>query len=211
MLEAKTNGFRWLPSYYNALRNLPDEERLKLYDAVSDFGFGNEVGELPPLLAGFFGLIKPTLERSIRFEEKQAANGKLGGRPRKNPTETQNGCGFSHIDAQTEGSGNLAVAFAAADTFVHDIAEGLDRAGPALEEVQEFFSEQGLRSDPRRFWNFYRARGWRIDGQPVADWRALARTWESREKNLSSPPLRAAEPESQVVDMDKLKELLDQI
>ena len=49
MAIAKTNGFRLLPSYYEAIRDLPDAERLLLYDAVFDFGFGNEVQELPPL------------------------------------------------------------------------------------------------------------------------------------------------------------------
>jgi len=101
MKKARTAGFRWLPSYYEALRELPDRERLAIYDAILDYGFGNETAELPPFLAGLLCLIRPTLDNSIRFERKQRENGAKGGRPKKagkaidenpdeNPEETQN-------------------------------------------------------------------------------------------------------------------------
>ena len=79
MATAQSNGFRWLPSYYEAIRDLPDAERLLIYDAIADFGFGNVVGELPPLVKGYFLLIAPSLEQSIKFEEKQRENGRKGG------------------------------------------------------------------------------------------------------------------------------------
>ena len=88
MAKANTSGFRWLPSYYEAIRDLPDPERLAMYDAITDYGFGNEVVELPPILQGFFLLMQPTLEKSIKFEAKQKSNGQKGGRPPK-PRETQ--------------------------------------------------------------------------------------------------------------------------
>lgn len=83
MKTAKTSGFRWLPSFYNALRNLPDEDRLKIYDAILDFGFGNEPEELPPLLTGYYQLIRPIVEKSARFYDKQKENGSKGGRKPK--------------------------------------------------------------------------------------------------------------------------------
>ena len=87
MAKAKTNGFRLLPSYYEAIRDLPDDSRLAMYDAIFDCGFGNEVKDLPPLLNGYFMLIKPSLEKSIKFETKQKANGGKGGRPTKPKTD----------------------------------------------------------------------------------------------------------------------------
>lgn len=107
MAKANTNGCRLLPSYYEAIRDLPDEERLMMYDAIMDYGFGNEIPELPPLLGGYFGLIKPTLEKSIKFEEKQVENGKKGGRP---PKPKDNPC-----KTQPKPTGNLDVAFDIAD------------------------------------------------------------------------------------------------
>ena len=103
MHAAKTAGFRWLPSYYEAVRDLPDAERLRIYDAMADFGFGNETAELPPLLNAIFRLITPSLGKSVRFEQKQRENGAKGGRPGKTrnddgitqakPKETQNDSG----------------------------------------------------------------------------------------------------------------------
>lgn len=91
MTKANTYGFRMLPSYYEAIRDLPDPERLRMYDAIMDYGFGNAPGQLPASLRGIFGLIRPTLAKSIKFEAKQVENGKKGGRPSKasgNPPET---------------------------------------------------------------------------------------------------------------------------
>ena len=82
--EARTAGFRMLPSYYEAIRNLPDDARLKLYDAVCDFGFGNDPPELDALTAAFFLLMRPTLEKSIRYFEKQKENSNKELNPLKN-------------------------------------------------------------------------------------------------------------------------------
>ena len=124
MKKARTAGFRWLPSYYEALRELPDRERLAIYDAILDYGFGNETAELPPFLAGLLCLIRPTLDNSIRFERKQRENGAKGGRPKKagkaidekpdeDPEETQNEIDENPDEnpqeTQTDSGENLAI------------------------------------------------------------------------------------------------------
>lgn len=134
MLNAKTAGFRWLPSYYEGIRNLPDAERLRMYDAVMDFGFGNEVGELPPLLNAVFMVMAPTLERSVRFEQNQRENGLKGGRPKKqpgnpaqtqteeddNPEKTRDEACENPEETKSETSENLAVDLAADLAADHD-------------------------------------------------------------------------------------------
>lgn len=173
MTEAKTQGFRVLPSYYEAIRDLPDPERLQIYDAIFDFGFGNEVKALPPLLNGYFMLMAPSLEKSVKFEEKQIANGKKGGRPQKprqNPDETQ-----------TEPKENVAVAvdFALAPAFERAI-DG--RAAPPTEEdVFEYCQDSGLSVDAGRFVDYYASRGWKMGSEPMQDWRAAVRNWARRD------------------------------
>lgn len=199
MATAKTAGFRWLPSYYEALRDLPDGDRLKLYDAVLDFGFGNDLAELPPTLQGFFRLIVPTLEKSIKFEEKQKANGMKGGRPAKpkqNPSETQ----AEPRKSQKDFGENLAldVAFAVDNAFA--VADDKPpRAArftpPTVEEVTAYCRERQNSIDPQRFVDFYASKGWKIGNSTMKDWRAAVRTWEAREdrgtaKQTVAPPAK---------------------
>lgn len=49
---------------------------------------------------------------------------------------------------------------------------------PVKEEVSVYFKEESLHSDPEYFFNYYEARGWCINGSQIADWKALAKTWE---------------------------------
>ena len=173
MASAKTNGFRLLPSYYEAIRDLPDAERLLLYDAVFDFGFGNEVQELPPLLKSLFGLIVPTLERSIRFEEKQRRNGAKGGRPPKTQTKAK--------ETQPTFGENLAVADAVADADAVGKAKPPRAARftpPTVDEVAIYCLERGNGIDAQRFVDFYTAKGWKIGQEKMHDWKAAVRTWE---------------------------------
>lgn len=82
------NGFLMLPSYYDAIRPLPDEQRLALYDAIMDYVFGGkEPEDLPPILKGYFVLLRPNIDSSARRYGASVENGKKGGRPRKEPSE----------------------------------------------------------------------------------------------------------------------------
>lgn len=90
---ADGRGFTMLPSYYEALRPLPDDMRLQLYDAIMDYAFQSKEPEgLPPILAGYFTLLRPNIDNSIRHYSSSVENGRKGGRPKKpseNPAETQ--------------------------------------------------------------------------------------------------------------------------
>ena len=184
MAKANTDGFRVLPSYYEAIRDLPDDERLRMYDTIMDFGFGNKVGELPPLLMGYLKLIMPSLEKSMKFESKQKANGQKGGRPPKpkhNPGETQ-----------TKPSENLAIAVAVDVESDIDIEGAVDKADkppraarftpPTVEEVRAYCKERGNDVDPARFCDFYTMKGWMVGSQRMKDWKAAVRTWERRDE-----------------------------
>ena len=83
-----------LPSYYDAIRPLSSEDRLRMYDALMDYAFAGKYPEdLPPLLNGYFVLLKPNIDSSVSKYAASVENGKKGGRPKKkpneNPTQTQ--------------------------------------------------------------------------------------------------------------------------
>ena len=82
-------GVVFLPSYYEAIRELPDADRLQLYDCIIRYGLYEEVMELPVALRGYFALIRPTMDLSTRRYESAVDNGRKGGRPRKNQRQNQ--------------------------------------------------------------------------------------------------------------------------
>lgn len=51
-------------------------------------------------------------------------------------------------------------------------------APPSLENVIEFCQSRKNKVDPERFWNYYQARGWQVNGQPIKDWQAMVISWE---------------------------------
>ena len=70
--NVQSRGFHVLPSYYEAIRDLPDKERFPLYDALFDYGFeGAEPENLSPVGQAIFSLIRPVMDKSVRYYEEQ--------------------------------------------------------------------------------------------------------------------------------------------
>jgi hypothetical protein len=69
-------------SFYEAAKDLPDDQRLQIYDAIIRYGCA---GILPEDLTGtpkaLFAIVKPLIDANAQRRE----NGAKGGRPRKNP------------------------------------------------------------------------------------------------------------------------------
>lgn len=80
-------------SYVEAIRMLPKDEQLTLFDAILDYGFNGTDPKLSGASAGMWVLIKPNVEANfIRYQngKKGAEHGKKGGRPKKSDNENEN-------------------------------------------------------------------------------------------------------------------------
>lgn len=80
---------------------------------------------------------------------------------------------------------------------------------PSLEEIESYCRERGNRVDPRRFLDFYTANGWRVGRNPMRDWRAAVRSWESNgvENERAAPqPLTDRELFQQAIELHRMKE-----
>lgn len=53
---------------------------------------------------------------------------------------------------------------------------------PDLQDIISYIQENGYQVDAEQFYDYYTARGWKVNGAPIADWTALVRNWARRER-----------------------------
>lgn len=97
-------------SFYDACKDLPEQERLKTFDAIISYGCA---GIIPEELTGtpkaIFTLAKPLLDANA----ERKANGAKGGRPRKdgNPIRRSSKCiNFTPSDTDWNEAADLIIA-----------------------------------------------------------------------------------------------------
>ena len=57
---------------------------------------------------------------------------------------------------------------------------------PSVEEINTYCQERQNTISAEQFFNFYESKGWRVGNQPMKDWKAAVRTWESKERTLNA-------------------------
>ena len=53
---------------------------------------------------------------------------------------------------------------------------------PTLEEITAYCNERNNNINPKKFYDFYESKGWRIGITPMKDWKACIRNWEISEQ-----------------------------
>lgn len=57
---------------------------------------------------------------------------------------------------------------------------------PKLEHIDEFIQTNDFKVNAKQFFNHYNSLGWKINGQPIKDWKVLLRTWNSKTDTSSA-------------------------
>lgn len=73
---------------------------------------------------------------------------------------------------------------------------------PTQEEIKAYCKEHDYSIDTDRFYNYYEARGWILNGEPVRNWKALINTWALKEQ-----PDNSANNNGNTIAQEKLKQL----
>ena len=58
---------------------------------------------------------------------------------------------------------------------------------PTLQEVKEYCLERGNAVDPQKFFDYYESVGWKVGKNPMKNWKASVRYWESNQKKKDKP------------------------
>lgn len=81
------DSFIFYNSFYQAISELPESDRLAVYDAIAQYSLSGEMPELSGVGKAIMTLIRPQIDANQRRYEngrKGAEHGNKGGRPRKN-------------------------------------------------------------------------------------------------------------------------------
>lgn len=57
---------------------------------------------------------------------------------------------------------------------------------PSVEEISYYCQERKNNINPEQFYDYYEANGWKINRNPMKDWKATVRNWERNEFNRKS-------------------------
>ena len=58
---------------------------------------------------------------------------------------------------------------------------------PTYEECMAYAQEKGYQWNIERFFNYYESNGWRVGQNPMKNWKAAMRTWNTKEPQYSQP------------------------
>ena len=156
-------------------------------------------------LTGGAGVVYQMLRAQFVRNQNDAAVGKKGGRPRKNPVETpvsETETPVSEIETTkrnvternvTERNSTEGECSSAGGRFVP----------PTLDEVRAYVLQRRSPVEPQAFIDFYQARGWMVGKAPMRDWKAACRSAESWER-WSRPPAQ-----TQVTNPDRVTKYMD--
>ena len=176
-------------------RKLPMEDRLRLYDAMLDYGETGVVPELEGPLALLWDYFQPQLELdNARYESiraKRAKAGRLGGLASRHakqeeqmlaeeaseaiPTQTNPTQSSPKQREEKEKEGDKPPV--CNKRFVP----------PKAEEVAAYALDTGLTLEPEEFVDYYTSTGWRVGKHTMKDWHAAARNWSRRGQGQKPP------------------------
>lgn len=176
--------FLFFENFKSIADKLPDDMRLKFYDALLAYVFdGVEPDDV--MIAALITAIKPSLDKEDKrggnhnpTGQNQYSEVKTGQKEVKNNFEqVKNGqSGQSFLETET---GNNKQETKEKDNLkVIQKEKNKIFIKPTFEEVQAYCQERNNGVDVARWFDYYTANGWKVGKNAMKDWRAAVRTWE---------------------------------
>ena len=198
-------------------RKLPMEDRLRLYDAMLDYGETGVVPELEGPLAVLWDYFQPQLELdNARYESiraKRAKAGRLGGQacqgsrqpeqePQDGQEEAREAAEANEANEANQANEANTIQSSPVQSNPVQLRESIAAKAPpaprkrfvppSQAEIGAYVREAKLTMDPQEFLDYYTANGWKVGSHAMKDWRAAARNWARKEAHMPRQPLRPA-------------------
>lgn len=173
------DGFFFFENFKNTADTLPDDLRLKFYDALTDYaikGIEPDDGVVKALITAF----KPSLDKV----EKRGGNHNPSGQNQYSLGQKEVKVGQSGQSFNKQETGNIKQEIKEKNNLKVIKKEKFKK--PTIEEISLYCQERQNTISAENFFNFYESKGWRVGNQPMKDWKAAVRTWESKERTLNA-------------------------
>lgn len=156
-------------SFYDALKNIPSDERLKVYDSIMEYGMYDRDPELDGVALAIFLLAKPQIDANNKRYEN-------GCKAKKKQTVSETEANIKQDSSETGAKEKEKEKEKVKVKDNHKIFKP-----PTVEDIRAYCTERGNRVDPQSFVDFYESKGWMIGKNKMKDWKAAVRTWERSE------------------------------
>lgn len=156
-------------SFYDALKNIPPDERLKVYDAIMEYGMYDRDPDLDGVALAIFLLAKPQIDANNKRYEN-------GCKAKKKRTLSE-----AEASVKQESSEEEAKEKEKEKEKVKVKDNNKIFKPPTVDDVRAYCTERGNSVDPQSFVDFYESKGWMIGKNKMKDWKAAVRTWERSE------------------------------
>jgi hypothetical protein len=175
--------FLFFENFKSIADKLPDDMRLKFYDALLSYMFdGVEPNDM--MIAALITAIKPSLDK----EDKRGGVREGAGRPKQNAVlNNQNNQKQSKIIKVNQNNQSFLETETGnrkEETKENNTLTGITKEKnkifqkPTIEEVNAYCQERNNGVDAQKFFDYYTANGWKVGKNSMKDWRAAVRTWE---------------------------------
>ena len=182
-MAKQEEGFVFRYVWAEELLKLPENLRGKINDAIQRFAVYGEEPEDDYLKYTMYAVIRSQI---IRDREKYESTCEERRRAAMTRWHTGDANAFNSIQEDANDANKIKK-----ERNVITSKEKEDKkksapmrfTPPSLEDVREFIANNGYTLvNAEAFYNHYEAIGWKVGKNPMKDWHAAVRGWQSREK-----------------------------
>lgn len=179
-----SKGFMFFDAYFYATTTMTDTQRLEFYDSIIRYAVLREEPDLDGLMSSTFELIRPAIDKSIEMRERGSRGGSA---KRKTDADENDNCLQAKskvLASKNESACNEEKGreHGREEKRTEEKRVSSRFAPPTVDDVKAYCFERGNNVDPQRFVDYYTSNGWKVGKNPMKDWKATVRNWETRDE-----------------------------
>lgn len=179
---------------------LPDDMRLKFYDALTNYVFNGIMSD-DYIINALIKAVNPVLyvetrggaregcgrkSKLIKENQKNQIENFEKNENQKNQNNQKEEKKNTLLNPQKENNKNIYNPENNKLFSAPKEEKSKKFVKPTVEEITLYCQERQNTISAEQFFNFYESKGWRVGNQPMKDWKAAVRTWEAKERTLNA-------------------------